>query len=252
LKIEEFQFCPKCGAALNQGASTMPDGAPHPVSAVTCGACGTTLQASDFAGGAVYPASARGNRNPMALVVVAVVAAAMLYFGMHMSRRPGPPSGAKSSDAPDFTLESLDGKNMRLSDLRGKAVLLNFWATWCGPCKIETPWLVELQNQYGHDGLQVVGVEMGDDGKDEISKFMKDMGVNYPVLIGKEAVGEAYGGVPALPETFFIGRDGKIVDKIIGLKGKGDIEDSIKKALDTPVGNSSAAAATASATDGPK
>jgi thiol-disulfide isomerase/thioredoxin len=256
LKIEEFQFCPKCGAALNQGAGTTPDGAPNPVSTVTCGACGTTLQASDFAGGAVYAAGARGNRNPLALVVVAVVAASMLYFGMHMSRRSGSAAASslltKASDAPDFTLESLDGKNMRLSDLRGKAVLLNFWATWCGPCKIETPWLVELQNQYGHDGLQVVGVEMGDDGKDEITKFMKDMGVNYPVLIGKEAVGEAYGGVPALPETFFIGRDGKIVDKIIGLKGKGDIEDSIKKALDTPVGNSSAAAATASAAHGPK
>ena len=182
-------------------------------------------------------------RNPLALVVVAVVAAAMLYFGMHMARRSGTTPGiAKSAAAPDFTLESLDGKSMRLSDLRGKAVLLNFWATWCGPCKIETPWLVELQNQYGHEGLQMVGVEMGDDSKEEITKFMKDMGVNYPVLIGKEAVGEAYGGVPALPETFFIGRDGKIVDKIIGLKGKGEIEDSIKKALDTPAGNSTAAA----------
>jgi peroxiredoxin len=254
LKIEEFQFCPKCGAALNQGACLTPEGAPSAASAVTCGACGTALQASDFAGSALTsPANAQGNRNPLALVVVAVVAAAMLYFGMHMARRSGSTPGiTKSSDAPDFTLEQLDGKSMRLSDLRGKAVLLNFWATWCGPCKIETPWLVELQNQYGHDGLQVVGVEMGDDGKDEITKFMKDMGMNYPVLIGKEAVGEAYGGVPALPETFFIGRDGKIVDKIIGLKGKGEIEDSIKKALDTPAGSSPAAAATASTAPGLK
>ena len=257
MRIEEFQFCPKCGAALNQGAGTAPEGAPETVGGVTCGACGTTFQTSDFAGaGSVPQAGAQGNRNPMALVVVALVAAGMLYFGMHMARRSGSTAPTlflgKSSDAPDFTLEQLDGKSMRLSDLRGKAVLLNFWATWCGPCKIETPWLVELQNQYGHDGLQVVGVEMGDDGKDEITKFMKDMGMNYPVLIGKEAVGEAYGGVPALPETFFIGRDGKIVDKIIGLKGKGEIEDSIKKALDTPAGNSSAAAATAGTANGPK
>jgi thiol-disulfide isomerase/thioredoxin len=132
---------------------------------------------------------------------------------------------------------------MRLSDLRGQAVLLNFWATWCGPCKIETPWLVELQNQYASQGLRVVGVEMGDDSKDDIAKFMKDMGVNYPILLGKEAVGEAYGGVPALPETFFIGRDGKIVDKIIGLKGKADIEDSIKKALGTEAAKSQASSA---------
>lgn len=257
MKIEEFQFCPKCGAALSQSSVLTPEGAASPVNNVTCTACGTTLQASDFAGaGMLPPASAQGSRNPLALVVVAVVAAAMLYFGMHMAHRTGTASASslltKSSEAPDFTLESLDGKSMRLSDLRGKAVLLNFWATWCGPCKIETPWLVELQNQYGHDGLQVVGVEMGDDGKDEITKFMKDMGMNYPVLIGKEAVGEAYGGVPALPETFFIGRDGKIVDKIIGLKGRSEIEDSIKKALDTPSGNAPAAAATASAAPGLK
>lgn len=175
-------------------------------------------------------------RNPLALVVVAVVAATMLYFGFHMaqrSRADAPAILGKSTPAPDFTLEKLDGGSMTLSDLRGKAVLLNFWATWCGPCKIETPWLVELQSQYASEGLQVVGVAMDDSGKDEIAKFAKDMGVNYPVLLGKEAVGDEYGGVPALPETFFIGRDGKIVDRIIGLKGRAEIEDSIRKALAT-------------------
>jgi hypothetical protein len=86
---------------------------------------------------------------------------------------------------------------------------------------------------------------MDDSGKDDIAKFAKDMGVNYPVLLGKEAVGDEYGGVPALPESFFIGRDGKIVDKIIGLKGKGEIEDSIKKALDTQAVSAASAAATA-------
>ncbi len=243
MKIEEFQFCPKCGAALNQSAVLDPGGAPDAVSSVTCGACGATFQPSDIAGDVLAPTSeARGNRNPLALVVVAVVAAAMLYFGMHMSRRSAETQSLimKASPAPDFTLESLDGKNLRLSDLRGKAVLLNFWATWCGPCKIETPWLVELQNQYGAQGLQVVGIAMDDSGKDDIAKFAKDMGMNYPVLLGQEAVGDAYGGVPALPETFFIGRDGKIVDKIIGLKGKGEIEDSIKKALDTQVNTATA------------
>ncbi len=178
-------------------------------------------------------------RNPLALVVVAVVAAAMLYFGFHMAKRPGNEGitrMTKSAPAPDFTLESLNGKSTRLSDFRGKAVLLNFWATWCGPCKIETPWLVELQNQYGSQGLQVVGIAMDDSSKEDIAKFAKDMGVNYPVLIGKEAVGDAYGGVPALPESFFIGRDGKIIDRIIGLKGRAEIEDSIKAALNTQSG----------------
>jgi hypothetical protein len=85
---------------------------------------------------------------------------------------------------------------------------------------------------------------MDDSGKDDIAKFAKDMGVNYPVLLGKEAVGDAYGGVPALPESFFIGRDGKIVDKIIGLKGKAEIEDSIKKALGTEAAKNEASAQT--------
>ena len=184
----------------------------------------------------------------MVLVVVALVVALMLYVGFHMARRSGStPRIAKSTVAPDFSLESLDGKNIRLSDLRGKAVLLNFWATWCSPCKIEMPWFVELQNQYGAQGLQIVGVAMDDASKEDIAKFAKDMGVNYPILIGKESVGDQYGGVPALPETFFIGRDGKMVDKIIGLKGKGEIEDAVKKALDTHPASSQAAVVPAQA-----
>jgi peroxiredoxin len=176
-------------------------------------------------------------RSPLTLIVVAFAVALMLYVGFHSARRGSGSSFAprltQSSLAPDFSLESLDGKTVRLSDLRGKAVLLNFWATWCGPCKIEMPWFVELQNQYASQGFQIIGVAMDEASKEDIGKFAKDMGVNYPILIGKEAVGEQYGGVPALPETFVIGRDGKIVDKILGLRGKAEIEDSIKKALNT-------------------
>jgi thiol-disulfide isomerase/thioredoxin len=184
-------------------------------------------------------------RNPLALIVVAVVVAGMLYFGFHSARRSAPatPRLTRASLAPDFTLESLDGKNMRLSDLRGHAVLLNFWATWCSPCKIEMPWFVELQKQYGAQGLQIVGVAMDDASKEDIAQFAKDMGVNYPILIGKESVGDQYGGVPALPETFFIGRDGKLIDKIIGLKGKSEIEDDVKKALNTQPVSAQASAA---------
>jgi thiol-disulfide isomerase/thioredoxin len=174
----------------------------------------------------------------------------MLYFATHMNR---PSSGGHKplsggvTVAPDFTLESLDGKPMKLSDLRGKAVLLNFWATWCGPCKIEMPWFVELQKQYGDQGFQIIGVAMDDSSKEDIAKFAKEMGVNYPVLIGKEAVGEAYGGVPALPETFFIARDGKIIDRIIGLKGRSEIEDSIRKTIETHAPSAQASTQTAPA-----
>src|ERR1700756_2105276 len=181
-----------------------------------------------------YPTS--GKRNPAALFFVAAIVAALLFVGFHAARRTNAgsdPLDPTGKPAPDFTLQTLDGKDVTLSSLRGKAVLLNFWATWCSPCKIEMPWFVELQKQYGPQGLQVVGVAMDDASKEDIAKFAKEMGVNYTILLGKESVGDQYGGVPALPETFFIGRDGKIVDKIIGLKGKGEIEDSIKTALDT-------------------
>ena len=94
------------------------------------------------------------------------------------------------------------------------------------------PWFADLQNKYGSQGLQVLGVAFDDDAStDELAKFSKDLGVNYPVLVGQEAVENAYGGIPVLPITLYIDRDGKIIDKVFGLKGKGEIEESIKKAL---------------------
>ena len=117
----------------------------------------------------------------------------MLFAGVRAARNnraSGPPNGQLIGNlAPDFELPALDGKKLKLSDLRGKAVLLNFWATYCGPCKIEMPWFVELQKEYGPQGFQIVGVAMDDASTEEIAKFTKEMGVNYPILIGKESVG---------------------------------------------------------------
>src|SRR5947209_3776302 len=159
----------------------------------------------------------------------------MLFAGIHSARKNragGSVSGKLQGKlAPDFELQSLEGKNVKLSDFRGKAVLLNFWATWCGPCKIEMPWFVELQKEYGPQGLQIVGVAMDDASKDEITKFVKEMGVNYTILLGKESVGQEYGGVNVLPTTFFIDRDGKIVAREFGLQSRSLFVDNIKKAL---------------------
>src|SRR5262249_47761976 len=130
---------------------------------------------------------------------------------------------------------SLDGKPVKLSDFRGKAVLLNFWATWCEPCKLEMPWFVELQKQYGPQGLQILGVAMDDADPQDIAKFANELHIDYPILVGKEserdAVGTSYGGVQFLPETFFISRDGMVLDKMFGLKGRAEIEDTVKKVL---------------------
>jgi peroxiredoxin len=169
------------------------------------------------------------------IILVAMVVTIMLVFGFQMTRRPSNRANAGPSlagqMAPEFALQSLDNKTVHLADFRGKAVLLNFWATWCEPCKIEMPWFVELQKQYGPEGLQVVGIAMDDASQEDIARFANDMGVNYPILIGKEAVGDAYGGVQFLPATFYIGRDGKVLERVFGLKGKGEIEENIKKAL---------------------
>ena len=249
--IDSTQWCSKCGASLEQPRAEVQPGTP------TCEVCGAPIvqlethyapepPQVDPLVAPVQPPPPR--RNPMALLVVALVAAGMLYFGFHAARRSGPDHVAGAgygTPAPDFTLETLDGKSLSLSSLRGKAVLVNFWATWCDPCRIETPWLVELQKQYGSQGLQVVGIAMDNSGKDEISQFAKEKGMNYPVLLGKESVGDAYGGVPGLPESFFVGRDGKIVDRMIGLHDRRDIEDSVKKALST-----SASASTGTTAEG--
>jgi len=172
-------------------------------------------------------------RDPVVLIIVAVVVALMLVFAFKLARRStrGVASGIAQTNgiAPDFTLQSLDGKTIRLSDFRGKAVVLNFWATWCTPCKVEMPWFVDLQKQYGPAGVQFLGVAMDDASTKDIAEFAQSMNVNYPILIGKEAVGDAYGGVQFLPETFYVDRNGKIVDKAFGLKGRGEIEEDIKK-----------------------
>ena len=174
-------------------------------------------------------------RNPLILAVVGAIVAVMLWTGIHAARKnaaqPAIYGNLRGQVAPDFDLKSLDGKNLKLSDFRGKAVLLNFWATYCGPCKIEMPWFVELQKEYGPQGFQIVGVAMDDASTEDIDKFAKEMGVNYPILLGKEAVGDSYGGVNVLPTTFFIDRDGKLVAREFGLQSRSVFVDHIKQAL---------------------
>jgi cytochrome c biogenesis protein CcmG/thiol:disulfide interchange protein DsbE len=145
--------------------------------------------------------------------------------------------------APDFQLKLVDanGKTMKLSDLRGKAVVLDFWATYCVPCKIEMPWFIDLQKQYGPQGLQVVGVAIDDEEEKVVSEFSKKMGVNYPILMGTENVAQSYGGLPGLPTTFFLDRSGKVVAREMGLVSESQIVDNIKKSLGTE-GNSKTAA----------
>jgi peroxiredoxin len=132
-------------------------------------------------------------------------------------------------DAPDFELKTLDGKTVRLSDYHGKAVLLNFWATWCAPCKAEMPWFMEMQKQYGPQGFQVVGIAM-DQSPGTVRKFVNRMGVNYAILMGTEQVAKAY-RAPGLPVTFYIDRAGKITDQATGATTRNTVEGEVKLAL---------------------
>lgn len=150
-------------------------------------------------------------------------------------------SPLKGKLAPAFSLEDLSGKKVSLASYKGKAVLINFWATWCAPCKIETPWLVELRNQYASQGFEILGVSTDDIDRDdakklasekqEIARFVDKMHMPYPVLIEGDKLDHPYGGLDVLPISFFVNRAGVVVAAEAGLTSKDDIEGNIKKAL---------------------
>ena len=165
----------------------------------------------------------------------------MLATGKYLDRTRASRHGApklvgdvRGVTAPNFDLATLDGRRVKLSDFRGKAVLLNFWATWCSPCKVEMPWFVDLQNKYGSDGLVILGIAMDDSEASKIAEFASEMGVNYPVLLGTDKVSEDYGNVEFLPTSFYINREGRIVGKGEGLLGRADVEQNVLKALSSP------------------
>ncbi|HEY6307011.1 MAG TPA: TlpA disulfide reductase family protein [Candidatus Angelobacter sp.] len=141
----------------------------------------------------------------------------------------GPEAGTM---APDFTLNVLGGPNktLQLSSLRGKAVLVNFWATYCEPCKVEMPWLVELQNKYGPQGFQILGVAQDEASEKTIMAFARKMGLNYPILQGTDKMNDLYPST-GLPLSVYVDRSGKVVYRAMGLVSESVMEDAIKKAL---------------------
>jgi len=133
--------------------------------------------------------------------------------------------------APDFTLPSLDGKSLTLSELRGRPVLLNFWATWCAPCRVEMPWLVRLDEAYRAQGLQVIGIAVESGQKDEIAAFVRERGVQYEIVLGNSATLNEFGGVRFMPQSFFIDREGRITKVTAGITDESDLAEGIKALL---------------------
>lgn len=138
--------------------------------------------------------------------------------------------------APNFSLKDADGKEVHLADYHGKVVLLDFWATWCGPCRIEIPWFTDMERQMKDKGFAVIGVSMDDEGWKVVKPFMSEMKINYRVLLGNDDAAHAYGGLDALPTTFLIDREGKIAAVHVGLTSRKDFEDGIQKLLQAPAG----------------
>ena len=211
-------------------------------------------------------------RNHLVLILVVVVLALMVWTGVDNYRRRKaeqaklrqmqailtPAAPASSADAtappeeeeksplegkaaPGFALEDLQGQKVSLASYKGKAVLVNFMATWCAPCKIETPWLIQLRNQYGPQGFEILGISTDDLDKDDkkkmaedkadIAKFVSNMHIDYPVLIDGDSISHPYGGVDALPSSFFVDRSGKVIAATVGLHDRSELEANIKKAL---------------------
>ncbi|WP_047495588.1 TlpA disulfide reductase family protein [Terriglobus sp. TAA 43] len=199
-------------------------------------------------------------RNALVGGIIVVVVAVLAWAGIHnvkarraaeadaknrqMTISVDKPGASASMDSPVadlrgkpaavFTLTSNTGKRVSLNDYKGKPVLLNFWATWCTPCKVEMPWFEEFQKKYAAQGLQVVGINEDEDAKSpeikaQIKKVLENTGVDYTILMSDQKVGNAYGGLDVLPATFYIDRNGKIVAQAIGLAPKEEAEANIQK-----------------------
>jgi|SRR5713101_4553831 len=184
-------------------------------------------------------------KKTVLIVVIVAAAVAGTIFADKATRIKAKPHTRMSEPgagtvAPDFSAKDLNDKDVTLSQFKGKVVLVNFWATWCGPCRIEMPWLIEMQQKYGDRGFTVLGVAMDEEGKSAVAPFIekerydvggKSVPVNYPIVLGSDALAEKFGGLLGYPTSILIGRDGKQIKRITGLISYDEILQSIESQL---------------------
>ncbi len=183
-------------------------------------------------------------KTAAALAASFALAAAFSLAGCSKaSQKSAAQSNSKLDLAPEFKLQDANGQTVRLSDYKGKVVLLDFWATWCGPCKVEIPWFMDFEKEFKDRGFTVLGVSMDEDGWKVVKPYMADMKMNYPVLLGNDDVSAKYGGLDSLPTTLLIDRQGRVVSKHIGITGgKDDFKNAIVELLNAPNAGASVAA----------
>lgn len=140
-------------------------------------------------------------------------------------------SSQVSFPAPSWTLQNLEGQTVSSEAFEGKVVILDFWATWCPPCREEIPGFIELQKQYGADGLVVVGVAYDQEGAKVVAPFVEKTGINYPVLLGTEEMADRFGGIEGFPTTFIIDRQSQVVARHVGYRPKSVFEKEIQPLL---------------------
>ena len=169
------------------------------------------------------------NRRIVLILIAIAIAVAVYEAGQHQARKGGRP-GAIGAPAAAFSLQDLSGKPLNIADYRGKVVLLDFWATWCTPCRAEIPEFVEYQNKYGGQGLQVIGISMDDDIT-PARQFYAQFKMNYPVAVGNANLAENYGGILGLPVTFLIDRQGRIAAKYVGAADMNDMRQKLESLL---------------------
>jgi thiol-disulfide isomerase/thioredoxin len=182
------------------------------------------------------------------LVIIAVIAViAATYLADRATRQPrtgmlkvATANSAAPVPAPDVTLKDLDGKDLSLAQYKGKVVLVNFWATWCEPCQVEIPWLIEIQQKYAAKGFTVLGIAMDEEGARVVTPWVQkerfDVNgsksqMNYPIVIGNDAAADKFGGLLGYPTSLLVTRDGKIVKRITGLISYDEITKSIESQL---------------------